>query len=70
MIDITFVKPDKLVMKWGFQHNWKDILKALKSMGNARFNKSDKSWSIPVTAAPTIAEAIRPHYAELADAIM
>lgn len=66
-----FAHPDKLVLRWSFQPNYKDINTAMKQAagGNARWNKGDKSWSIPINTAVAVANAVRPHYAPLADAI-
>ena len=66
-----FSPPDKLVLKWDFQPNWKDINSSLKTAaaGNAKFNASTKSWTIPIAVAIAVANAIRPHFEPLADAI-
>ena len=60
-----------LVMSWSFQQNWGDINSAMKgaAMGSARFNRKDKTWSIPLTVAMAVAKAVRPHFKPLADAI-
>lgn len=60
-----------LVMNWPFQQNWGDINSAMKgaAMGSARFNRKDKTWSIPLTVAMAVAKAVRPHFKPLADAI-
>ncbi|MBT4407340.1 MAG: DEAD/DEAH box helicase [Euryarchaeota archaeon] len=68
---VQFTAPDKLILKWGFQPNYKDINSAMKqaAAGNARWNNTNKSWSIPLATAVAVAAAIRPHYEPLADAI-
>ena len=68
---VTFAHPDKLIMSWAFQPNYKDINAAMKqaAAGNARFNGKTKNWTIPVNTATAVAIAVRPHYAPLADAI-
>jgi len=70
-ISVVFAHPDKLVMGWGFQPNHRDINASMKqaAAGNARFNGKTKKWTIPVNTAVAVANAIRPHYAPLADAI-
>lgn len=68
---IKFGHPDKLILQWGFQSNFKDILAALKNAaaGNAKWNSANKTWTIPVATAIAVAAAVRPHFAPLADAI-
>ena len=67
----VFAHPDKLVLQWGFQSNYKDINSSMKqaAAGNARWNGTNKSWTIPINTAVAVASAVRPHYAPLADAI-
>jgi SWI/SNF-related matrix-associated actin-dependent regulator 1 of chromatin subfamily A len=68
---VQFASPDKLVLQWGFQSNYKDINSSMKqaAAGNAKWNPTNKSWSIPINTAVAVAAAIRPHFAPLADAI-
>ena len=67
----VFAHPDKLVLQWGFQSNYKDINSSMKqaAAGNAKWNGTNKSWTIPINTAVAVAAAVRPHYAPLADAI-
>lgn len=67
----VFAHPDKLVLQWGFQSNYKDIISSMKqaAAGNAKWNGTNKSWTIPINTAVAVAAAVRPHYAPLADAI-
>ena len=69
--NVTFAHPDKLIMQWSFQSNYKDINSAMKqaAAGNARWNNNAKSWSIPINTAVAVAAAVRPHFSPLADAI-
>ena len=66
-----FAAPDKLVLQWSFQPNYKDINSAMKgaAAGNAKWNGTNKTWSIPINTAVAVAAAVRPHFAPLADAI-
>ena len=68
---VVFAHPDKLVMEWSFQPNYKDINSAMKqaAAGNAVWNRNTKKWSIPVNTAIAVANAVRPHFSPLADAI-
>tara|TARA_R110000751_G_scaffold177025_4_gene283292 strand:- start:594 stop:2543 length:1950 start_codon:yes stop_codon:yes gene_type:complete len=68
---VVFAAPDKLVLQWGFQSNYKDINSSMKvaAAGNAKWNPTNKSWSIPVNTAIAVAAGVRPHFAPLADAI-
>jgi SWI/SNF-related matrix-associated actin-dependent regulator of chromatin subfamily A-like protein 1 len=68
---VQFAHPDKLILQWGFQPNYKDINSSMKqaAAGNAKWNPTNKSWSIPINTATAVAVAIRPHFAPLADAI-
>mgnify|MGYP003137313569 CR=1 FL=1 len=68
---VTFSPPDTLILDWPFQPNWKDIHAAMKSaaQGNAKWSKTTKLWTIPVATAMAVANAVRPHFAPLADAI-
>ena len=65
----TFSAPDAIILDWPFRPNWRDIVTAVKSLGNANFNQQTKVWSIPLHTAHQIANAIEPHYAELAEDI-
>jgi SNF2 family DNA or RNA helicase len=67
----TFSAPDKLILEWDFQPNWKDINAAMKTAasGSAKWVASSKSWMIPVATAVAVAKAVRPHFEPLADAI-
>lgn len=67
----VYTAPDQLVLKWDFQPNWKDINAAMKdaAAGNAKWMNSTKSWMIPVATAMAVANAVRPLFASLADAI-
>ena len=66
-----FSAPDKLILAWDFQPNWQDINAAMKdaAAGNAKWQNKNKNWSIPITTAIAVANAVRPHFAPLADAI-
>jgi len=68
---VTYAAPDRLLLKWSFQPNYKDINAAMKkaAQGNAKWVNAHKHWSIPVASAVAVAKAVRPHYALLADAI-
>ena len=70
-VTVVFAHPDKLVLGWSFQPNYKDINASMKqaAAGNARFNGKTKKWTIPVNTAVAVANAVRPHYAPLADGI-
>ena len=67
----TYTAPDQLVLKWDFQPNWKNINAAMKdaAAGNAEWQGSTKTWMIPVATAMAVANAVRPHFEPLADAI-
>lgn len=67
----TYAAPDRLLLKWSFQPNYKDINAAMKkaAQGNAKWVSAHKHWSIPVASAVAVAKAVRPHYALLADVI-
>lgn len=67
----TYTAPDQLVLKWDFQPNWKDINAAMKdaAAGNAKWQGNTKTWMIPVATAMAVANAVRPHFEALADAI-
>tara|TARA_R110002012_G_scaffold33393_3_gene97848 strand:- start:519 stop:2495 length:1977 start_codon:yes stop_codon:yes gene_type:complete len=68
---IQFSAPDKILMQWDFQPNWQDINAALKdaAAGNAKWMNKNKNWMIPIATAMAVANAVRPHFAPLADAI-
>ena len=63
--------PDNIVLAWDFQPNWQDINAALKdaAVGSAKWVNKTKSWVIPINTAIAVANAVRPHFAPLADAI-
>ena len=67
----VFGHPDKLLLEWSFQPNYKDINSAMKgaAAGQAKWNGDSKKWTIPVATAVAVAAAVRPHFAPLADAI-
>jgi len=67
----TFTTPDKLILQWDYQPNWKDINAALKTAaaGSAKWMNSTKTWMIPIATAMAVAKAVRPHFEPLADAI-
>ncbi|MAA64980.1 MAG: hypothetical protein CL581_09430 [Alteromonadaceae bacterium] len=67
----VFSAPDKLILKWDFQPNWKDINASMKNAaaGSAKWQGNTKSWMIPVAVAIAVANAVRPHFEPLADAI-
>ena len=67
----TFSTPDKLILEWDFQPNWKDINAAMKTAaaGSAKWQNSTKTWMIPIATAMAVAKAVRPHFEPLADAI-
>ena len=67
----TYTAPDQLVLEWDFQPNWKNINAAMKdaAAGNAKWQGSTKTWMIPVATAMAVANAVRPHFEPLADAI-
>jgi hypothetical protein len=67
----TFSTPDKLILEWDFQPNWKDINASMKNAaaGSAKWQGNTKSWMIPVAVAIAVANAVRPHFEPLADAI-
>lgn len=67
----TYAAPDRLLLKWSYQPNYKDINAAMKkaAQGNAKWVNAHKHWSIPVASAVAVAKAVRPHYALLADVI-
>lgn len=68
-ISVVLKQPDKLVMRWPYRENYQSINAAVKSCGNAKFNMDKKTWTIPLTAGLTVAEAVESHYGDLADAI-
>jgi len=63
--------PDKLILEWDFQPNWKDINSSMKTAaaGNAKWMAKEKRWMIPIATAMAVANAVRPHFEPLADAI-
>jgi len=63
--------PDKLILEWDFQPNWKDINSSMKTAaaGNAKWMDKEKRWMIPIATAMAVANAVRPHFAPLADVI-
>tara|TARA_R100000734_G_C3318992_1_gene113967 strand:- start:3549 stop:5513 length:1965 start_codon:yes stop_codon:yes gene_type:complete len=63
--------PDNIILAWDFQPNWQDINAALKNaaVGSAKWVNKTKSWVIPINTAIAVANAVRPHFAPLADAI-
>ena len=67
----TFSTPDKLILQWDFQPNWKDINAAMKTAaaGSAKWQGKTKTWMIPIATAMAVAKAVRPHFEPLADAI-
>ena len=67
----TYSAPDKLILEWTFQPNWKDINAAMKdaAAGNAKWMSKNKNWMIPMATAMAVAKAVRPHFEPLADAI-
>ena len=67
---ITFRPPDKLSMRWPYKPNYADINTAVKSCGQARFDKKTKEWVIPISAGVRVAQAVKPHYPKLRDALM
>ena len=69
-ITVSYKPPDKLSMMWPYNPNWKDIVGAVKSCGQARFNSKKKEWVIPASAGVQVAKALKPHYTELSDAIL
>ena len=60
-----------MILKWDFQPNWKDINASMKNAaaGSAKWQGNTKSWMIPVAVAIAVANAVRPHFEPLADAI-
>ena len=66
-----FSAPDKLILAWDFQPNWQDINAAMKdaAAGNAKWQAKTKNWMIPIATAMAVANAVRPHFEPLADAI-
>ena len=68
---VQFSPPDKLLLQWGFQSNYKQINAAMKdaAAGNAKWKPNDKHWMIPIASAIAVANAVRPHFAPLAEAI-
>ena len=67
----VFSAPDKLILKWDFQPNWKDINASMKNAaaGSAKWQGNTKTWMIPVAVGIAVANAVRPHFEPLADAI-
>ena len=67
----TYSPPDKIIIEWDFQPNWKDINASMKdaAAGNAKWMNKNKNWMIPIATAMAVANAVRPHFAPLADAI-
>lgn len=68
---VQFAPPDKLLLQWGFQSNYKQINAAMKdaAAGNAKWKPNDKHWMIPIASAIAVANAVRPHFAPLVEAI-
>jgi SWI/SNF-related matrix-associated actin-dependent regulator 1 of chromatin subfamily A len=67
---VEFKPPDKLRMRWPYKPNYADINGAVKTCGQARFDKKTKEWVIPLIAGAEVAMAVKPHYQALHDAIM
>ena len=67
----TYAPPDRLILKWAFRPNYKDINAEMKkaAKGNAKWVGAQKHWTIPIDTALAVAAAVRPHYALLADTI-
>ena len=67
----TYAPPDRLILKWTFRPNYKDINAEMKkaAKGNAKWVGAQKHWTIPIDTALAVAAAVRPHYALLADTI-
>ncbi len=68
---VFYSAPDKLILEWDFQPNWKDINSSMKTAaaGNAKWMAKEKRWMIPIATAMAVANAVRPHFEPLADAI-
>tara|TARA_B100000287_G_scaffold17712_1_gene17782 strand:+ start:464 stop:2419 length:1956 start_codon:yes stop_codon:yes gene_type:complete len=60
----------QLRMRWPYKPNYVAINTAVKSCGQAKFNKNTKEWVIPVIHGLEVAKAVEPHYQALHDAIM
>jgi len=68
--EVEYRPPDKLRMRWPYKPNYADINAAVKSCGQAKFDKKSKEWVIPLIAGAEVAMAVQPHYPPLHDAIM
>ena len=67
---VEYSPPDKLRMRWPYKPNYADINTAIKSCGQAKFDKKTKEWVIPLIAGVDVAAAVKPHYKKLHDAIL
>ena len=69
-VAVEYRPPDKLRMRWPYKPNYADINTAVKSCGQAKFDKKSKEWVIPLIAGVDVAAAVKPHYKQLHDAIL
>ena len=69
-VTVEYRPPDKLRMRWPYKPNYADINTAVKSCGQAKFDKKSKEWVIPLIAGVDVAAAVKPHYKQLHDAIL
>jgi SWI/SNF-related matrix-associated actin-dependent regulator 1 of chromatin subfamily A len=69
-VSVEYRPPDKLRMRWPYKPNYADINTAVKSCGQAKFDKKSKEWVIPLIAGVDVAAAVKPHYKQLHDAIL
>ncbi len=67
---VEYRPPDKLRMRWPYKPNYADINTAVKSCGQAKFDKKSKEGVIPLIAGVDVAAAVKPHYKQLHDAIL
>jgi len=64
------VNIDSVELKWPFLNNNADIRAAIKQVDGWKWDGEKKVWRVPLAQAARVAELVRPHSAELAEAIV
>ncbi len=66
----AIVNIDSLELTWPFLNNNADIRSAIKQVDGWKWDGEKKVWRIPLAQATRVADLVRPHSAQLADAII
>jgi len=64
------VNIDSVELKWPFLPNNADIRAAIKQVDGWKWDGEKKVWRVPLAQASKVAELVRPHSKQLADAII